>query len=315
VEEAVIHNRGIIISIVKNVTQYLHSRRIHGNPRIYWKKMTNKTDTYQVILKKSWQNRELLVIDEAGYRSLYFDNHLTQSRILLANPLWLVLPYTRHMLAALLFNPDPQQILMIGLGGGSLAKFLLHYFPACHLEAVDANPEIAAIAHELFFLPADPRLTLLCADGATRLTTLAAQQRRFDLILIDAFDHDGMAPSIYSDSFLIAIQEILTENGVVAFNMNRAETTAYRQVSAQIQERFACAIYRLPVPTPSRNEIILCSCNTITEQTMLPLRQLAHTWHDHQPPLLFGDFLERMEPVPPTAWQQWLQRIQHLWRV
>ncbi|MBF0095915.1 MAG: spermine synthase [Magnetococcales bacterium] len=276
--------------------------------------MTDQTDTYQVILKKSWQDRTLLVVDEAGYRSLYFDNHLTQSRILLANPLWLVLPYTRHMLAALLFNPEPQQILMIGLGGGSLAKFLLHYFPACHLEVVDANPEIPAIAHALFFLPRDPRLTVHCADGATLMASLAAQHKTFDLILVDAFDHDGMAPSIYSDSFLIAIQEILTDNGVVAFNTNRAETSAYRQVSAQIQERFPLALYRLPVPTPSRNEIILCSRNTITEQSMLPLRQRAHAWHDHQPPLHFGDFIERMVPVPPTAWQQWVQRIQHLWR-
>ncbi|WP_193771114.1 MnmC family methyltransferase [Candidatus Magnetaquicoccus inordinatus] len=275
--------------------------------------MTDNTDTYKIILRKSWQNRTLLVIDEAGYRSLYFDNHLTQSRILLEQPLWLILPYTRHMLASLLFNPKPQQILMVGLGGGSLAKFFLHHYPTCQIDAVDANPEIPAIAEHLFFLPDDPRLTLHCADGASLLTSLSAQKRLFDLIFIDAFDHDGMAPSIYSENLLSTIEQLLSKNGVVAFNINRAETALYQQMNIQIPNHFPENIYRLPVPSPSRNEIFLCSRTAMNANSIAQLQEQAHSWSDHQPPLLFHDFLERLTPVPPTTKQQWWQPLLHLW--
>ncbi|MBF0184613.1 MAG: methyltransferase domain-containing protein [Magnetococcales bacterium] len=276
--------------------------------------MTDKSDGYNIVLRKTWQDRQLLVIDEAGYRSLYFDNHLTQSRMDLQHPLWLILPYTRHMLAALLYNPQPQQVLMIGLGGGSLAKFLLHAFPSCRIDAIDANPLIPAIAQHLFFLPSDPRLTMHCADGAEMILTLATQKRQFDLILIDAFDHDGMSPSIYADSFLVALQRLLTENGVVAFNLNRAETSHHRRVSEQISHRFSAVITRLPVAAPSRNEIIFCCRQPITEQNSARLRHKAEEWKDHQPPLLFDDFLQRMTAVQPTARLPWLERIQQFWR-
>ena len=41
----------------------------------------------------------------------------------------LVTAYTRKMMAFLLFNPAPKRIAMVGLGGGSLAKFCYRNLP------------------------------------------------------------------------------------------------------------------------------------------------------------------------------------------
>ncbi|HEY0720688.1 MAG TPA: spermidine synthase, partial [Gammaproteobacteria bacterium] len=68
------------------------------------------------------------VVDDMLHRSLHFGTEPKQSSMLLSDPLALVLSYTRAMTTALLFVPQVRRVLLIGLGGGSLAKFFLHHF-------------------------------------------------------------------------------------------------------------------------------------------------------------------------------------------
>jgi hypothetical protein len=61
------------------------------------------------------------VFDTPFERRMHFTNDATQSAMLLADPDALICQYTRKMMAFLLFNPNPKHIIMIGLGGGSVA--------------------------------------------------------------------------------------------------------------------------------------------------------------------------------------------------
>jgi spermidine synthase len=63
------------------------------------------------------------VVDNGPRRFLHFDFGAIQSVMELSNPVRLALAYTRKMMAFLLFNRTPKRILLLGLGGGSLAKF------------------------------------------------------------------------------------------------------------------------------------------------------------------------------------------------
>ena len=65
----------------------------------------------------------IAVSDARGYRSLHVGGEAIQSTMKLGDPYALALDYTRCMMAFLLFHPQPREALMIGLGGGSLAKF------------------------------------------------------------------------------------------------------------------------------------------------------------------------------------------------
>ncbi|MEO5339354.1 MAG: hypothetical protein H7837_02380 [Magnetococcus sp. MYC-9] len=270
--------------------------------------MERDPPAYQILLRREWQGRTMMVVDEGEYRSLYYDNQMTQSRMSKEHPLQLILPYTRHMLACLLFNPHPRQILMIGLGGGSLAKFFLHAFPECRVEVVDSNPEMAAVARQYFFLPIENRLTLHCVDGQEFVAAMAGRASSYDLILVDAFDHDGMSPSIYSRPFFMQTHPLLTEDGVLALNLNRAESASYPEILAGITRGFPNAVFRLPVHAPSHNEIILCCRQNQTGIHLPVLRQLAVAWADHQPGLDFDDITQRMVPLKRSTWYHWLNR-------
>ena len=80
-----------------------------------------------VIHQSRDEHGTIEVVEDGAYRSLHFGSEPKQSSMELHNPIRLALTYTRAMTAALLFNDAPRSVLLIGLGGGSLAKFLLHH--------------------------------------------------------------------------------------------------------------------------------------------------------------------------------------------
>ncbi|MEO5348523.1 MAG: hypothetical protein H7836_02610, partial [Magnetococcus sp. YQC-3] len=260
--------------------------------------------TEEIRFRQTWQGREVTIVDRGEYRSLYFDSPLIQSRMDLNHPLRVVSPYIQHMLAALLFNMHPRQVLLIGLGGGTLAKFVLHYLPACHLEAVDCHPAMASIAHQFFFLPTEDRLTLHCAEGEAFVAKRVGQPVPYDWILVDAFDHAGLVEQVRSAAFLSQLGSLLSDDGVLIFNLFRSQADLHQATLRTLVASFPKTILRLPVP--GSNEIIFClqRKNPFTQLKYLPeLQRMTQQWAADQPDLTythFMGFLHRLMPVKQT---------------
>lgn len=163
------------------------------------------------------------VEDEDGVRRLFIGSDTVQSAMRLAAPDALELAYTRAMLAPLLFRPEPRRVVLIGLGGGSLAKFLLRALPACRLVAVEPDAEVVDVARDRFFLPHDPRLRVVQADGADYVAACAAGS--VDLLLVDAFDGHAQVEACAGAGFLGAVARALSAEGSCAANLwNHAGT-------------------------------------------------------------------------------------------
>lgn len=156
------------------------------------------------------------IVDSWPWRFLHFDFESVQSVMLLEDPDKLCFAYTRKMMMFLLFNRTPQRILLLGLGGGSLAKFCYrHLYPAA-LTAVEINPAIIVLREE-FRIPADDtRFRVLCADGASYLSHLP---RSKDVILVDACDRQGVAPQLDSIEFYQNARRCLSPEGVFVSNL------------------------------------------------------------------------------------------------
>jgi spermidine synthase len=105
------------------------------------------------------------VLDKGLRRMLHFDFGATQSAMLLDAPQRLLLAYTREMMTFLLFNPDPQRILLLGLGGGSIAKYCYRHLPCAEITAVEISADVIAL-REMFSIPADDqRFRVVRADA------------------------------------------------------------------------------------------------------------------------------------------------------
>jgi spermidine synthase len=157
------------------------------------------------------------VTESRGIRQLHLGTQATQSAMRISRPWDLELAYTRAMMACLLFKPGPDEVLMIGLGGGSLAKFIRRHRPATRITAVEISPQVVAAARSHFFLPEDDeQLRVLVADGSQYAP---AHPGSADVILLDGFDAGNQVESLATLDFYRACRRALKPGGVLVVNL------------------------------------------------------------------------------------------------
>ena len=157
-----------------------------------------------------------LLREENGELSLHFGFPTIQSRMIKSDPERLILDYTRTMMGFLLLQPSPEHIAMIGLGGGSLAKYCRRTLPACAFTAVELSPEVIAL-RDTFGVPADDALfKVICADGAD---FVRENPRSFDAVLVDGFNAEGQPEQLCSSGFYDDCYAALRAGGVLVVNL------------------------------------------------------------------------------------------------
>lgn len=159
------------------------------------------------------------VIDDGTTRSLHFSLSLIQSTMSLKDPFALALDYTQAMMSFLLFVPKPRQILMLGLGGGSLAKFCHRHVGSARITVVEIDPRVIALSDEFELPPDDDRLQVLEGDGADGVRRSRDWEARPDVIMMDAFDRHGLADSVSSRGFYQDVCDALTGKGLMVANL------------------------------------------------------------------------------------------------
>ena len=150
------------------------------------------------------------------YTELQFAGGVAQSRMRTFRPGHLLIDYTRTMMASLLFRPQPARIGMIGLGGGSQAKFCHRHLPHTRLEVAENNPQVLALRRRFRVPGDDARLQVLLADGAQFVRERAGC---FDILLVDGYDESGIPAALSSQAFYDACRDALAPGGVLAGNL------------------------------------------------------------------------------------------------
>lgn len=156
------------------------------------------------------------VSERDGQRSLYFTISAVQSCVDLRRPDRLDLEYTRLMAAFLLLQPAPGAIGMVGLGGGSLARFCHAHLPQACVWVAEINPHVIALRRR-FDVPEDsPRFQVLQADGAAFVRCIDA---RLDTLLVDGYHAEGLPRSLSSQRFFDDCAAALRPDGVMVMNL------------------------------------------------------------------------------------------------
>ena len=189
--------------------------KVSGEPvkvRVLEPAQSDPVGLYEQILTGRYTRP--FVIDDGEIRQLLFSLDFIQSGMRIDDPCALEFAYTRKMMAFLLFVPNPEHVLMVGLGGGSLAKFCHRHLPGTRLTVVEVNPDVIAL-REAFGVPDDPRLAIIQADAADYLS---AAEGDADVLLLDGFDAKGIAPAFLNRSFYQAARRRLRPGGLVVAN-------------------------------------------------------------------------------------------------
>ena len=162
--------------------------------------------------------------------------------------------YTRMMMAALLLREDPESILVVGLGGGTLPMAFQQLFPEAHLDVVEIDTAVVRVAEKFFHFKASASTTLYTMDARVFGRRMKKQGQRYDLILLDAYNGEYIPEHLMTAEYLSETRTLLTETGVLAAN-TFAISTLYDHESttyAQVFGRFLN--FRLP---ESANRVVL----------------------------------------------------------
>jgi spermidine synthase len=193
--------------------------------------------------------------------SMHFDISSIQSRMRRDDPIALDLDYTRAMMGFLMFEPEPRSILMIGLGGGSLAKYCRKHLPSADITVVENNPHVIEL-RDVFFVPPDDRLfRVVCDDGAA---FVAAATRRYEVVLVDGFTYDGQPESLCSERFYADCRKALTETGVLVVNLH-TEQPACGVLRSRIAKAMNSALSMITTEA-GVNQIVFASASAEPDQ-------------------------------------------------
>ena len=197
------------------------------------------------------QRSTIEVSEQAGVRYLHFGSAWIQGAMRLSRPNALELAYTRDFMAALLLRPEAKRFLLIGLGAGSIAKFIYFHVPESVVTVVEINPRVLHAAREFFLLPEDgDRLEIVIDDGARYVQETAA---RFDIIFVDGFDRHARVGALDTLAFYQACRSRLSEQGLLAVNLF-GRTRRFDASINRIAQTFDDRIIALP-PSEGGNVI------------------------------------------------------------
>lgn len=186
------------------------------------------------------------VSEENGVLALHLATDTIQSAMNIDNPTELVLAYSRAMVAFCLFHDAPKHITHIGLGGGSIARWINAHFPDTHQMAVEINPAVIHIARMMFELPLeDEFFQIVEADG---IDIIAAMNNSTDVILVDAFDGVQIIDAMIDAPFLQNCRKALKKYGIFVINLWSADRR-YNRFVEQIKNAFDGKILEIPAET------------------------------------------------------------------
>ncbi|HYM38363.1 MAG TPA: fused MFS/spermidine synthase [Nitrospiraceae bacterium] len=140
-----------------------------------------------------------------------------------ADPVALFLPYSQLMMAALALPSEPKRGLILGHGGGSLAKWLARYWPDLELDTVEVDPSVVQAAERYFsYAPAkghhvhvkDARMFLHSTTAAY------AAYAAYDVIWVDVFARHMIPFHLTTQEFFREVRAHLHPAGVLAVNLS-----------------------------------------------------------------------------------------------
>jgi spermidine synthase len=195
-----------------------------------------------------------------------------QSRVDLAAPGTLLSPYAHGMFASYLYQPHPRRVLIVGLGGGAMVRFLTHHEPAVRIDAVEIDPVVVRLAGEFFGVRSGGNVQVHTADAVSFVETTL---ERYDLVLMDAFlrpsddtDSTGVPTRLKTVAFLGRLKQALAPGGVIAFNLNEHERMD-DDVAAVTAAFGHAVIYRCP---PASNKVMIATADGVPADEVLRAR-------------------------------------------
>ncbi len=161
-------------------------------------------------------------------------------------------------LLPLLRNNKTLDVLIIGLGAGTISRQYQHFFSDKYqlsIDGVEIDPEVIKVGKKYFELE-QPGLAIYQMDGRAFLNQA---QKNYDIIIVDAYARQTYVPfHLATQEFIQVAKKHLQENSILAFNIatTSLESFRFQTISQTIKSVFDHTYF---LPADETNVLVLAS--------------------------------------------------------
>lgn len=171
------------------------------------------------------------VLDKSdGLRYLQFGIY-EQTAMRLSDPDYLHYEYTRTIMAGFAFaHPPVKKVLMLGLGGGAMARFITGKFPEATLDIIEIDPLVVDVAKKYFGFKPGKHGNIFIGDGRQ---LLRKSKVKYDIIILDAYKAGEIPFHLTTREFIQSVKDHVAPGGVAVVHLWAEYANKYLQ--AQIK--------------------------------------------------------------------------------
>ena len=194
------------------------------------------------------------------------------------NPKRMVFAYTKMTMTGLLFTAQPEHILVVGLGGGTLPVAFRQLFPTALIDTVEIDPAVTRVAKEFFGFQAQPNITVYDQDARVWTKRAVRKARRYDLIVLDAFNGEYIPEHLMTREYLEETKALLAPGDTLMAN-TFSVSRLYDHESATYAAVFGKFInFQI---AESANRMIIVPGSNVDDAALLAV---ARRWRDRLAP-------------------------------
>jgi spermidine synthase len=108
------------------------------------------------------------------------------------------------------------RVAILGNAAGTTARALGVYYPGAEVDGVELDPAVSRVGRSYFGMEDNPRLTVHDADARP---FLRSTDRRYDLIVVDAYHQPYVPFYLATREFFRLVRDRLAPGGIVALNV------------------------------------------------------------------------------------------------
>lgn len=117
-----------------------------------------------------------------------------------------------------------KNVLILGLGAGTAAEIISTQWPKAKIVGIEIDPEIVSIGKTYFKLSQIKNLTVHTTDAISFVKKI---NKKYDLVLVDLYTGYLIERRLLDTYFLRKINQILSNNGVVIYNVLPIQKTHF----------------------------------------------------------------------------------------
>jgi len=184
--------------------------------------------------------RNIVVTEDSNRRCMRFTITSrigqNQSCRFLKNAQELVFPYAKMTLSSLLVQDNPERILIVGLGGGTLPETYSNMFPEAEIYISEIDEAVFRVARDYFGFRETEKIKVDIGDARVYIKRAGLRGEKFDLVILDAFNGEYIPEHLMTAEFLDEVKMLLPDDGMVIANtfstsrLYAAESNTYQSV-------------------------------------------------------------------------------------